>query len=214
MSAAEGKLVSAVIQVLDENGDPTHDIETLFNPAEYELSKAVKYGTKDIAGLSTPVTQFASGEAQTLSMELFFDTSEEGRAVTEVTDELEGLVSVDGDLHAPPTCRFVWGSLTFKAVVESLDRSFTRFMPSGEPVRERVNVAFREYRTPKEQRDAEPFFSPDTTTVREVTGDETLWLVAADEYGDPGKWRRIAEANDLDNPRDLRQGQTLVVPEL
>jgi nucleoid-associated protein YgaU len=209
-----GKLVPAIIQVLDKNGNPVHDIETLFNPAKYELSKSVKYGTKDIAGLSTPVTQFASGEAETLSMELFFDTSEQGTDVTTVTEELDGLVSVDGDLHAPPTCRFVWGSLKFKAVVESLDKSFTRFLPSGEPVRARINVTFREYRTPEEQRNAEPFFSPDTTTVREVTGGETLWLIAADEYDDPGKWRRIAEANDLENPRDLRQGQTLVVPEL
>jgi len=212
--SATGKLVPAIIQVLDKNGNPVHDIETLFNPTEYELSKSVKYGTKDIAGLSTPVTQFASGEAETLSMELFFDTSERGEDVTAVTEALDGLVSVDGDLHAPPTCRFVWGSLEFKAVVESLDKSFTRFLPSGEPVRARVNVTFREYRTPTEQRNAEPFFSPDTTTVREVTGGETLWLIAADEYDDPGKWRRIAEANDIENPRDLRQGQTLVVPEL
>jgi nucleoid-associated protein YgaU len=47
-----------------------------------------------------------------------------------------------------------------------------------------------------------------------VTGEETLWLIADEEYGDPSKWRRIAEANDLENPRDLRSGQRLVVPEL
>lgn len=213
MSSA-GELVSAVIQVLDEKMSPTDVIPVLFNPEEYDLSKSVKYGTTDIAGLTTPVTQFASGDAETLSMELFFDTSEQAVDVRTATEPLDRLVTVDGDLHAPPRCRFVWGSLVFKAVVESMDKSFTKFLPTGQPVRARVNVTFREYRTPTEQRNAEPRFSPDTTTVREVTGGETLWLIADEEYGDPSEWRRIAEANDIANPRDLKPGQTLVVPEL
>lgn len=213
MSSAGG-LVSAVIQILDRKGQPTDEIPILFNPEAYDLSKSVKYGTTNIAGLTTPVTQFASGDAETLSMELFFDTSEQAIDVRTATELLDRLVTVNGDLHAPPRCRFVWGSLVFKAVVESMDKSFTKFLPTGQPVRARINVTFREYRTPTEQRNAEPRFSPDTTTVREVTGEETLWLIADEEYGDPGEWRRIAEANDLINPRDLRPGQTLVVPEL
>jgi nucleoid-associated protein YgaU len=213
MSSA-GELVSAVIQVLDEKMSPTDVLPVLFNPEKYDLSKSVKYGTTDIAGLTTPVTQFASGDAETLSMELFFDTSEQAVDVRTATEPLDRLVTVDGDLHAPPRCRFVWGSLVFKAVVESMDKSFTKFLPTGQPVRARVNVTFREYRTPTEQRNAEPRFSPDTTTVREVTGEETLWLIADEEYGDPSEWRRIAEANDIANPRDLESGRTLVVPEL
>lgn len=213
MSSA-GELVSAVIQVLDEKMSPTDVIPVLFNPEEYDLSKSVKYGSTDIAGLTTPVTQFASGDAETLSMELFFDTSEQAADVRTATEPLDRLVTVDGDLHAPPRCRFVWGSLVFKAVVESMDKSFTKFLPTGQPVRARVNVTFREYRTPTEQRNVEPRFSPDTTTVRKVTAEETLWLVADEEYGDPSEWRRIAEANDIANPRDLKPGQTLVVPEL
>lgn len=212
--SASGKLVQAVIQVLDEQPGPTDVIPVRFNPEEYDLSKSVKYGTKDIAGLSTPVTQFASGDAETLSMELFIDTSEELVDVRALTVLLDRLVTVDGQLHAPPKCRFVWGSLVFKAVVTQLDKSFTKFLPTGQPVRARVSVTFQEYKTAKEQREAVPLFSPDTTTVREVTGDETLWLIADQEYGDPALWRRIAEANDLANPRDLRAGQRLVVPEL
>lgn len=213
MSSA-GELVSAIIQVLDEKLEPTDVIPVLFNPEQYDLSKSIKYGTTNIAGMTTPVTQFASGDAETLSMELFFDTSEQRTDVRAATELLDQLVTVDGDQHAPPRCRFVWGSLVFKAVVESMEKSFTKFLPTGQPVRARINVTFREYKPPSEQHNEEPRFSPDTTTVREVTGDETLWLIADEEYGDPGKWRRIAEANDLDNPRDLRPGRTLVVPEL
>jgi nucleoid-associated protein YgaU len=212
--SASGKLVSAVVQLLDGKSRPTDVIPVLFNPEQYDLSKSIKYGSTEIAGLTTPVTQFASGDAETLSMELFFDTSEERTDVRAATELLDQLVTVDGEQHAPPRCRFVWGSLVFTAVVERLEKSFTKFLPTGQPVRARVNVTFREYKTAKQQRDANPFFSSDTTSIRTVTGEETLWLIADEEYGDPGLWRRIAEANDIDNPRDLRPGQRLVVPEL
>ena len=212
--SASGKLVSAVVQVLDGKSRPTDVIPVLFNPEQYDLSKSIKYGSTEIAGLTTPVTQFASGDAETLSMELFFDTSEERTDVRAATELLDQLVTVDGEQHAPPRCRFVWGSLVFTAVVERLEKSFTKFLPTGQPVRTRGNVTFREYKTAKQQRDANPFFSSDTTSIRTVTGEETLWLIADEEYGDPGLWRRIAEANDIDNPRDLRPGQRLVVPEL
>lgn len=213
MSAA-GKLVSATIQVLDDRDNPIEAFPVLFNPEQYGLSKRVEYGSTDIAGLTTPVTQFVSGDAETLSMELFFDTSERQVDVNTAMEVLEELVEVDGDQHAPPRCRFVWGSLVFKAVVTRMDRTFTKFLPTGQPVRARVSLTFREYKTPAEQRNETPFFSPDTTTVREVTAGETLWLIADEEYGDPGEWRRIADANDVENPRDLRPGDRLVVPEL
>jgi hypothetical protein len=212
--SASGKLVPALIQIIDDRNNPIKAFPVLFNPEQYDLSKSVKYGTTDIAGLGTPVTQFANGDAETLSMELFFDTSEQMIDVNAAMEVLDELVEIDGDQHAPPKCRFVWGTLVFKAVVESMDKTYTKFLPTGQPVRVRVNITFREYKTPAEQRNEIPFFSPDTTTIREVTGEETLWLIADEEYGDPSKWRRIAEANDLENPRDLRSGQRLVVPEL
>lgn len=212
MSAA-GELVSAMIQIIDDQDTPIEVFPVLFNPSQYELSKSIKYGSKDIAGLTTPVTQFASGDAETLSMELFFDTSEQRLDVTAAMELLEELVEIDGDQHAPPRCRFIWGTLMFKGVVESMNRTFTKFLPTGQPVRARVDITFREYKTPAEQRNANPLFSADTTSVRTVTGGETLWLIANEEYGDPAAWRHIAAANDIENPRNIRAGQELVVPD-
>lgn len=212
--SASGELVSAVIQIIDDSNNPIEVFPVLFNPSKYELSKQIKYGSKDIAGLTTPITQFASGDAETLSMELFFDTSELQMDVNVAMELLDELVDIDGHQHAPPRCRFIWGSLTFKAVVESLDRSFTKFLPTGQPVRARANITFREYKTAKEQRNRHPLFSADTTTVHTVRAGETLWLIAAEAYGDATAWRHIADANDIENPRDIRDGQELVVPDL
>lgn len=59
---------------------------------------------------------------------------------------------------------------------------------------------------------------PDSTgesdlKTRVVEEGDTLWDIAAEEYGDPTKWPVIADANDIDNPRNLEVGTTLVIPE-
>ena len=48
--------------------------EVLFNPAEYSIEKGNTFQSTSLPGLSTPVTQFVTGNADTLTMELYFDT--------------------------------------------------------------------------------------------------------------------------------------------
>jgi nucleoid-associated protein YgaU len=52
-------------------------------------------------------------------------------------------------------------------------------------------------------------------THRHVVGQgQTLSGIASAVYGDPTKWRPIAIANDLDDPRRLPPGLVLDVPRL
>lgn len=212
--ATEGDLEKAVVQVLDGDGEPDRTVEALFNPTEYDVSKSISYGDQGVAGMTSPLTQFVSGDAATLSVELLFDTHEERTDVREHTGELDALVEIDSELHAPPRCRFVWGTFSFTAVVESLDKQFTLFLGDGTPTRARVTLSFREYATPREQREAKPRHSADRTTTHRVTQGDTLYGVAADAYDDPGRWRPIARRNDLENPRELEPGTVLVIPPL
>lgn len=212
MSASE--YVSAKILVLDRDMNEIDDVDVLFNPTEYSLDKSVEYGELSLPGMDTPVTQFVSGDAETLSMDLLLDTYESEEDVGQHVDRLDRLVRVDGDRHAPPLCKFVWGTLTFTSVVESLDKQYTLFMPDGTPVRATVSVTFKRYETISKQLKEERRSSPDKTKLRRVTGDQSLWSIAADEYGDPGQWRTIAEANDIGDPRDLEPGVELAVPPL
>ncbi len=48
---------------------------------------------------------------------------------------------------------------------------------------------------------------------RRVTiGKEQLWAIAAREYDSASEWVLIAEANDLDDPRDIKPGDWLTMP--
>jgi nucleoid-associated protein YgaU len=43
---------------------------------------------------------------------------------------------------------------------------------------------------------------------------DRLCLIAAIEYHDSSRWREIADANDIDNPRLLRVGDEIALPPL
>src|SRR5262245_52156215 len=108
----------ATIWVL-EGANSGRRIKVLFNPAEYTIERTNTFKSTAIPGLSGPLLQFISGEADQLSMELFMDdyTDPPDNPEDSVEARLAAvaeLLEIDRDLHAPPPVRFVWGRLGFK----------------------------------------------------------------------------------------------------
>lgn len=63
---------------------------------------------------------------------------------------------------------------------------------------------------PAEQR--QPEVVPPVFRAHTLQDKETFETIAEDYYGDPSKWRVIARANPLKDPRRLQAGQTIRVP--
>ena len=189
-------------------------VEVMFNPTEYALESGNTYAWQTIPGLSMPIAQFVSGEATSLTMDLFFDTYEKKEDVRQYTKKIVGLLDVDKDLHAPPVCEFVWGTLHFKGVLEKASSKFTMFLETGIPVRATVTVTFRAVYSVKEQFQHIPRQSADRTKQRTVRQGEQLWHIAAEEYEDPGLWREIARANGIVDPKRIEPGTVIKIPRL
>ncbi|MFD2673192.1 CIS tube protein [Marinicrinis sediminis] len=192
----------------------TDKIEVMFNPNQYTVDLQNTYTFQSSPGISVPIAQFSSGGAETLDVELFFDTYEKRTDVRKYTKKITSLMNVEKDLHTPPLCRFVWGSLDFQGVMMSVNQSFTMFLDSGIPVRATLKVKFKQSASVEEQLKDTPRQSADRTKRRTLHQGEELWMIADDEYDDPGKWREIAEANQIDNPRSVKPGTELTVPRL
>ena len=221
---AKEQLKKAEITVL-EGAQKGTTISVLFNPTEYSFERSNSYKAAAVPGLGSPLLQFVNGEADHLSMDLFLDdytdpkgpTSLQKKENNPVGDRLRALtklLEIDRDLHAPPPVRFNWGPMEFCAVIEKLGRKVTMFHPDGTPARATLSVSFKEYRTLRQQLEDPRRESSDKTKRRVVVGRESLWLIAAREYDDPKQWTLLAEANDLDDPRDIAPGQWLVIPPL
>lgn len=212
------------ITITTEAGDT---IQALFNPERYTVTKAVQFAEIGIPGLDSPVLQFVRGQNEKISMELFFDTTDQGMTdpVTDVrtlSGQVYQLMKVDGETHAPPRVMLSWGddpqltsygsSVTPWLVLESVSEEFSLFAPTGIPLRAKQTVTFREAWTIDQQLQATPRHSTDRTSVRQVQRGQTLAYISFLEYGDPTQWRAIADANGLDNPRILTPGMTLTIP--
>jgi nucleoid-associated protein YgaU len=205
-------------------------IEVLFNPAEYSLEKGNTFQSTPLPGLATPVTQWVTGNADVLTMDLFFDTYTKSSRhanviqredVRNYTRKISSLMDVDPKLHAPPIVQFIWGppigspeNLQFTGTIEKVSQKFTYFLDDGTPVRATLNVTIKEYKTVQDQLAEIGRQSPDRTKSRVFKEGESLWLYAAEEYTDPGQWRVIAEQNNLDDPRLLTPGSQIQLPPL
>src|SRR5262249_44259432 len=146
-----------------EKGEP---IRARFNPERYSASKSVQFAEVAIPGLDAPVVQFVRGQAEKITLELFFDTTEQGAVgnvqdVRDLTIKVYSLLRVNGDLHAPPRCILEWGEagklfsygtrVSPWCVLESVNEEFSLFSPEGVPLRAKLSVSFREAWTIEEQ---------------------------------------------------------------
>jgi nucleoid-associated protein YgaU len=198
-------------------------IDCWFNPSEYTITKSNKWTVKPVVGEGMPTAEFGGGDAQKLQLELLFDDADrEDGDVRAVTNALFAAMAVDTAFASgknsgrPPTIEFGWGSTTtFKAVCDSLSVQYLLFRPNGTPVRAKATVSLLQ---------AEPTVGkgPQNPTTRGIGGlrthvvrdGDSIQGIAHAAYGDPTLWRRVAEANGIDDPLRLPRGAVLSIPTL
>ncbi|BEP29030.1 CIS tube protein [Helicovermis profundi] len=219
--AKKNKNNKAKILVLDKNKKVTKTLSVLYNPNKYTISKSNRFNTEKINNEDDPILQYASGDATKLSMELFFDTwhlkDTKSKKIEDVrihTEEIRRLLYIDSDLHKPPLCKVVWGSLVFTGYLTDLTEVYTMFSSSGVPVRANLTVAFLGHKTLKEQLQRASKQSADRTKERILQEGDQLWNLSYEEYDDQSSWRSIAKANSIDNPRKLKTGKRIIIPSL
>lgn len=216
-------LVKAKLNVYGEGGTKTGTVSCLFNPSEYSIKKGVHYAARHELGRDQSDVQYIHGESSTLSLSLYFDTTEGlaggqnqwdkesgQKPVTNYTKQIVKLAAIDGKLHRPPMVEFSWGNLNFKGVITSVSQTFNYFSKDGIPLRAKLDLEITSTGEPSAVKQS-PFESPDRTKYRTITAGMTLWQLAREEYGDGEGWKEIARANGILNPLDVRPGDVIKV---
>jgi nucleoid-associated protein YgaU len=160
--------------------------------------------------------QYLKSQPGTLSMVVWFDQSFEPDG--DISDDLDQLQNwtcpterITRGVQNPPRVTFTWGGLRFVGHISSLNITYKQFGTAGQPVRAEATIAITE--NPK----AVPFTNPTSggisgRRVHVLTAGDTLHSVAYREYGNPGFWRVLAEANGIDDPLRITLGTALVIP--
>ena len=112
----------------------------------------------------------------------------------------------------PPQVVFSWGGFrSFTAVVANMTQTFVLFLADGTPVRAKVAITLKEIPQPQSGQNPTSRAAGARRTRTVQLGDTLDWI-AMEELGDSNAWRAIADLNDIEDPRRLRPGQTLLIP--
>jgi len=215
LKIVRGKVTGS--SVLFDESEGKNVLTLPFNPTDYSIEKKNNFASAAVPGLESPIIQYASGDARVLSLEVMLDSYTYGQQ-QDLRDlylaKIDRFLAIDEELHAPPPCKVIWGSLQFVGVLEDVKKQFVLFLDDGTPVRARVTLSFREYIPVEVQVHETQRASPDRYKLRTVKEGEALWHIAADAYGDPRMWKVLANANSLDDPFRLYTGSKLLIPKL
>ncbi|MEO5723223.1 MAG: LysM peptidoglycan-binding domain-containing protein [Ilumatobacteraceae bacterium] len=200
-------------------------IACLFNPEELAVTVSSGWQESTVPGQGGGTLEYRGGEPGTMSLDLFFDTTDKGSTVAAYTNKLIKLTKIDTTLAGysqtsnngrPPWVKFHWGGFhSFRCVIENITVTFVYFAPDGTPLRARASMSLKQF----EPDDTWPAQNPTSGTPNpsashQVQPGENLSLIAAQYYGDATKWRPIAAGNGIADPFHLRPGSILDIPQL
>jgi hypothetical protein len=189
-----------------------------FNPKEYTVATSATWAKTPAKGAEkAPKPEFVGTNPRSLQMELFLDSwDSKSESVTKDVDMLLNWTtptpkSLQANKPNPPTVAFHWGATAlFDAYLKSVSARFTLFRPNGEALRAVVSVGFEE--VPKATPRQNPTSGAMSGRARLMGAGDSLQSIAYDEYGDPTRWRVLAEANGIDDPFRVPFGTQLLVP--
>lgn len=198
-------------------------IPCLYNPSQVAVSRANLWNGESRPGRGVPRLAYGGALPGVMAVQLFFDTTHDGTAVSRHTGKVVALMDIDASLPGtdettgnarPPYVTLHWGDLhSFKAVIAQLDLVFTYFSTTGTPLRATMDLVLRQYEPSHAFGPQNPTSgTPRPHRVHRVQAGETLDRIAARYYGDATRWRALAGANGIEDPLDLRPGALLSVP--
>lgn len=145
------ELAKAKLEKILSDTSETPDGEAFpvqFNPSSLKIRV-----TNSIEGgrsTARQVRQQTGNSSRTLSLELIFDTADEGTtsspvSVREKTKQLEQFISAPlNNPDPPPKLKFQWGDLIWVGISDSLDISLEHFAENGYPLRAKVSLSIKE----------------------------------------------------------------------
>ena len=194
-----------------EAGYPPFQVQ--YNPKEFKADKAVSWKEHDDQGQTLPNLEFQKGAPMVVSMDLYFDTTNEENSDVRtkwvngllcLTNAVVKLSEGSTDKKRPPKVKFTWGSFQLTAVVESVNVTYLMFGSDGTPIRARCALKMKEW-APGE---VEAHLPRDTVKLVTAGSGATASSVA---LANNTTTKQIMEDNDIEDGTEIPAGTQLII---
>jgi hypothetical protein len=207
------------------DGDLVGEFEAMFNPESFSQKYGIQYGRRQGLNSSDQQATYSRSKPSSLKLNLVLDgtnVNEMGilqlgpqKTVSDRINEFLDLTfRMNGEIHEPNYLKAEWGDLTFLGRLGSVDITYNSFNPDGKPLRAELNVTLVSDTPTRRRLAQENKESADLTHTRTVKDGDSLPLLCMKIYGSSAHYLRVAQANKLDNFRNLIPGQEIVFPAL
>ena len=212
------RLVIRAYEHADYSGDAIGEFEAYVNPSEITLAYESEYDQAQGAGSTNSRMNFKKVKPGDLSLTLFLDGTGANGRPCDVQDKIERFQIVtgyNGNIHRPNYLKIGWGKLTIKrCVLKSASIAYKLFKSDGVPLRAVITASFSDNSDDQTRVAMAQDQSPDLTHFRVVKAGDSLPSLCTEVYGDPHLYLRVAQANQLDDFRNLVPGMRLRFPPL
>jgi hypothetical protein len=194
------------------------DVSVQFNPETLKIQYANQIQTNSSGGgdqsQGNSGRQFVGAGTTKLSVQLWFDaTSVESDKdgvddVRRMTQEVTFFITPKPDPNdsrkfLPPGVRFLWGSLLFDGLVDSLEESLEYFSPEGKPLRASITLGLSQQKILRSEFQGDGKVkvaknAPKTTAQTPMQSGQSVQSAAGASGVD---WQSVASAAGVENPR-------------
>lgn len=221
MTADRGTLEPLVIKAYEQadySGSEVGQFEAFVNPSEITLGYDVEYDGAEGVGATNSRQTFQRIKPGDLTLALFLDgTGANGRLldVQQKVEQFQTVTGYNGNIHRPNYLKVVWGTLQVRrCVLKSASIVYKLFKPDGVPLRAVITATFTDNSDDQTRVAIAQDRSPDLTHLRIVKAGDNLPSMCFAIYGDPRLYLEVADANGIDDFRELVPGTRLFFPPL
>lgn len=189
-----------------------------FNPETFSVTTEFDYAQDDIPpGDDGKEARFNHIKPKQYSFDFLMDGTGASGDKTDVLAQIElfkTTVGFYGKIHRPRFLVLSWGTFVATCVLENYTINYKLFRPDGTPLRAVLSASFKEHKPKLLKELMKNLGSPDLTHSHEVKDKEMLWWLSYKEYDTPNYYLHVAEKNELNNLRRLKNGRRLYFPPL
>jgi hypothetical protein len=198
--------------------------KVMFNPPSFSLSHKAVFAAESPMDSSGPKHTYSHSAARSITLDFVFDgtgvapgSSALGSVSRQIEDFLGKTIYMNGDIHEPNHLRLEWGDgplQNFDCRMTSADVTYSLFDKSGAPLRATIKCTFADDVDDDKKQALDRKRSPDLTHARVVKAGDTLPLLCKEIYGASHYYLRVAQANHLDDFKNLVPGAMIRFPPL